>query len=391
MKSYFISIRQVACITGLTIEQIQDRLASINPVQLEGKLVRTVDLFSEVIECIAPELLFSLAADLPVDKHAVLLKLVNDCLDISRPAVVPDTSDTKPVSINSKNGNTVRNKSRFAVPDKNKEFYHYDVQTNQFRGPDGNMYSSITAMLKACQLTTSTVWKYRKLGWSLEEIYTAFSSGRISRKQKSKNKQPRRSTLTGPLVDADKWGYDTKKKVYRDPQGQEYKSANAMCTAYGYHENTVRSAIRRGITFADFCKTHPVVKETVKASVPSSKAVTPAELRAARACFANESTELPALTYEQLTWVAMMQRMITQIMHATNKSRSQVRKQVYEKMRNTYGIVLSQSLHDFYIAHNIDAHEKSSYFRIVVQEPALASLFEAILTDMSNTMAEIKN
>lgn len=260
------------------------------------------------------------------------------------------------------------------------ELYNLD-ENGMINTKDGMKFSSVKELvthynLKNVQVVYDGIYAHK----NINDIIWAKKKKKVYKKQnindaaKNQNTNPARQ---GAVKDSDTlrlWGWDSTSQSYIAPNGKHFSSIDKMCNEYGLIATSVRYHIQRGKSFKDVVN---AIKKSRKA--PESFPVKPSSNKKVKVL---TKEGLPELSDTEADWIKRMDKLMD-----SSKLKSipanKIRYAVYQRMRNVYGIVLTQAMHDYMETWKIDAKTHCSYYYMVAQTPKLASLFEAILTDMS--------
>ncbi len=221
--------------------------------------------------------------------------------------------------------------------------------------------------------------------------YSAFRQGKLSNLKQEDDKDVLKTLF----------GFDISKRKFIGPDRKLYPTQKALSEKFNVLPESARAGIAANhVTFEEYigsCKRYGKrqqnkgkAEEQIKVSpIILTKSLNPnhkyryGEADAIK-MYEKDSLELPMLSKDELKWATE----VYNIMHTgalKKRPDNEIRKTIYTKMRDNYGIVLEQSLKDYKYTHHLnDIH--IPYFRVVTQTPQLASIFKCLLEDWSDEL-----
>ena len=228
------------------------------------------------------------------------------------------------------------------------------------------------------------------------------------------------------------FGYYAKGGYYLSPSGRAFATKQELCSAYGFTEQAVYQAIKtKHISFEEYlCQDHPKVKkhndevpEVTVDNVPAIAEPAPqestktaelldapvkdpsikvpvsyvTEAKALKLLFGHDDISLPSLDEDEIKWAIQVCSFMKSGKLA-KAAMNTIKKKVYVRMRDVYGVVLYQAATEYKSKYDIDSDV--SYLRVIAQThdygktadhngTDLASLFKAILIDYMNGDLEL--
>lgn len=256
---------------------------------------------------------------------------------------------------------------------------------------DGSSFATAAELCKHYGIHTNTLRRcIKETKMNVDEaVQSILDNKRSAHHSSSESFKPKKTTDN---IEA-RWGWSEKINGYIAPDKKVYASKDAMCKAFNVLQASARYWVNKGYTFSETLeKMKNSDKPTVSIPKPIVKVVhksvakekTKQDLNKVMQVYTQDDQCCPGLSDEQREWAIR----VYDVMHSgklKGQSMNSIRRAVYEKMRNVYGIVLSQATKDYISNYGLEAPIKCSYYRVVTQTPQLASLFESIVTDMAET------
>ncbi len=329
---------------------------------------------------------------------------VNNTTENNGPAEQVDTQETKNVvKIKDNIKNKLKPVAELGIGNTHKKNIktigakRMDARINHI----GETYKTTSRHIATCIMYTST--KEVTVRFDDGIIRTniqlaALKNGEVSHQQTDFDKKNIKKAL---------FGYSFKDKCYISRDGKCFESMKDLCDYYKLSYDQVRyTLITHNISFDEYLLKYKDNKQDNASNANDTEAETnPADISSNEepetitmavvgkmykpipwitACkiYTHDSTELPPLSQEERDWTCKVAGMMQAIVWRQHCKANFIRKFIYTRMRDVYGIVLSQSLYDYKNEHGIIGHDTISYFRVIAQTAQLASIYECILTDV---------